>query len=1094
MASLAAHLDRFGLGKYAALFQEHDIDVDVLGELTDADLEKLGISLGDRRRILKAAREIATPPASPSVPGQIPQSQPRTAERRQLTVMFTDLVGSTQLSAALDPEELRDVIAQYQKHVSDEVARFGGYVAKPLGDGLLIYFGWPQAHEDDAERALHAAAAALSAIRRLATPAGRSLAARIGIATGEVVVGDFIGGGVDEEGAVVGETPNLAARLQGLGGENAIVVSDATRRLVGNRFEFTDLGPVRVAGLDAPIRAWRLQRELASESRFHALHGGRLGRLIGRDHEIGFLLERWNLARDGESQLVLISGEAGIGKSRLVAEAVGLCGAEQRMSYQASPLHRNTALHPVLQQLETQAGFEASDEPREKLRKLGAVVPGTSAVDRAALAYIAELMSLHLPAHEPQEAKPSAEIQRDAALESLARVAEEAATAAPLLIVVEDAHWLDATTLEFVERLLMRLNQRPAMLLVTFRPEFIPPWAHHGRAGMIALSRLGRKHALAIVNSRMPEGETLPPEIADDIVAKSDGVPLFVEELTGSVLEAERSDRNRAVQIPTTLRDALTERLDRLGSAKEVAQIGAAIGREFSSDTIMLVLNRSEASLQQDLDRLMSIEVVFRASRSERSYVFKHALLQDAAYQSMLKGRRREVHARIVEALLKQRPGLAESEPEVLATHLERAGRDAEAAAFWRKAGKIALQKSAYREAIGAFNNALRLAPQGGGDTPDRIDTNRAIATAYFAVADTQSVRRHLDQAIKEAATTDNRVLVAEIAIQQCHVLNIFGGRISDAREAGKPALAIATELNDDQLAYGARFALGQSCWAAGNYREGIEILTLNLPENLTNPEQIRDFATAGSLMIDSLATLGTCQGQLGKFDQAFATFQHANDILAQIQATAFDHMVMGSHPPRALLLRGDWEPAIPMLEKNRKLVIESGMRFSLPWQTGFLGHAKVMAGRIEEGVALLEETLKDCAAIYFSSILRIFLAEALLAHGRLSAALEAAQENLRLCRNLGYRAHEAETLRVVGAILLHSDLGKAEESARQAVQLSGVLGLQPEQAHGFRVLGEIQKRAGDPAAKESIARAAELYRELRMTHWLNQAGDVAAD
>jgi class 3 adenylate cyclase/tetratricopeptide (TPR) repeat protein len=1085
-------LKSIGLGEYAQRFVENGVDLSTLPDLTEEDLKELGVLLGHRRKLLRAIGVLHSSALSAS-PSSLPADS--TAERRQLTVMFTDLVGSTRLSTMLDPEEMRDIIAQYQRVVSQAIARFGGYVAKPLGDGLLIYFGWPHAHEDDAARALRAAFAALDAVRTLRTPSGEGLAARAGVATGEVVVGDFIGAGVDESGAVVGETPNLAARLQSLGGANVVVVSDATRKLVGNQFAFTDLGEVGVSGFKTPVCVWRLDAERASESRFHALHGGRLGKLIGRDHEVGSLLDRWGQACEGERQLVLISGEAGIGKSRLVAEVVQRSAAEQRILYQASPLHTNTALYPVLRQLEVKAGFTLADASAERLRKLADVVRDKSALDRAALAYVASLMSLGEPTQGVSEQPlPPAEVQRDAALDALVEQAVAAAATLPLLIVFEDAHWLDATTLEFVGRLLAGLEGHKAMILVTYRPEFVPPWTRHANGATIMLSRLGRRDALAIVGSRMPEGQTLPPQVAADIVAKSDGVPLFVEELTGSVIEAGYGEGGPTFQIPATLRDALTERLDRLGSAKEVAQIGATLGREFSLDTLAMVLGRTKASLQNDLDQLLSIEIVFQSARTDHRYVFKHALLQDAAYKSMLKSRRRELHARIVDVLPQLRPDIAETEPEVLANHLEQAGRTAEAAAYWRKAGKISLQKSAYREAIGAFSNALRLDPQGSGTPLERIDTNRAIATAYFAIADIQSVHRHLDQAIREASTTDNKLLVAEIGIQQCHVLNIFGGRIADARAAGEPALLIATERGDDQLAYGARFALGQACWAAGDYRKGVTLLTPNLPENLSDPDRIRDFATAGSLMIDSLATLGTCHSQLGEFDRAFAIFDKANELLNQIQTTAFDHMVMGSHPSRALLLRGEWEPAIPMLEKNRKLCIEAGMRFSVPWQTGFLGHARVMAGEVEAGIALLEEALRDCPAVYFSAIIRIFLAEARLARGESAAAIEMASENLRLSRDLGYRAHEAESLRVLGAALASVDLAQAENSVRQALHLSVTLGLRPEQAHGLRVLSDIHRRAAAyEAASESRCGADKIYSELKMALWARPANDQAA-
>ena len=410
---LHSWLEDLELGKCFEILVANDVDFDLLPELDDGDLERLGVSFGHRKRLLRAIAELK---AASHQRSEGPAPDPARAassgpERRQLTVMFTDLVGSTRLAARLDPEEVRDIIAKYQRVVAQQIARFGGYVAKPLGDGLLIYFGWPQAHEDDAARALRAAAAVLAEIPTLDTPTGESLAARIGVATGEVVVGDFVGAGVDESGAVVGETPNLAARLQSLGSANVVVVSDATRRLVGNQFAFSDLGAVNVSGFDAPVRAWRLDGELASESRFHALHGGRLGKLIGRDHELGSLLDRWEQACEGERQLVLICGEAGIGKSRLVAEVVQRSGAEQRISYQASPLHTNTALYPVLRQLEMMAGFAATDTPAEQSRKLADTLRGVTELDRAAVGYLADLMSLPDPG-EGASAQPKSPRRR----------------------------------------------------------------------------------------------------------------------------------------------------------------------------------------------------------------------------------------------------------------------------------------------------------------------------------------------------------------------------------------------------------------------------------------------------------------------------------------------------------------------------------------------------------------------------------------------------------------------------------------------------------------------------------------------------------
>ncbi|MEX0853007.1 MAG: AAA family ATPase [Bauldia sp.] len=1077
MATLAAWLDQYGLDKYAALFAENSIGIDVLADLTDADLEMLGVPLGYRRRLLIAAAKLADA-AAPAV------GEGRQAERRQLTVMFADLVDSTKLAARLDPEDMQEIIGRYQKAVGDEVARFGGYVAKPLGDGLLIYFGWPQAHEDDAARAVRSAIAAVAAVGKLTTSDGATLAARIGIATGEVVVGDFAGAGVAEEGAVVGETPNLAARLQAVADENAIVVAEPTLKLVGRQFAFTDLGEQRLKGFEAPVRAWRVDGEREAESRFDALHGGRLGEFIGREHEIGLLTQRWEEARDGECQLVLIAGEAGIGKSRLVSEYLDrLVGEARRIAYQGSPLHTNTALYPVVRYLQSKAGFGTDDTAAEKWRKLGGAIPSQSPRRRLALRFLAELMSLEASSDEPASGRPSADEQREATFDVLADAAKAETDQAPLLIVVEDAHWLDATTQEFIERLLDRLQHRPAMVLVTYRPEFVPPWAQHANVGLLSLSRLGRRDARAIVDSLLSRGQSLPREVADDIVAKSDGVPLFVEELTGSALEAAGAGDDRRIQIPATLRDSLSERLDRLGSAKEVAQIASAFGREFAADLVAATLDRTEADLQGDLDRLVAIDVVFQSSRSGRRYMFRHALLQDAAYESMLKSRRREVHTRIVAVLGERRPEMVETEPEVLATHLSRAGDAVGAAECWRKAGHLALRNSAYRETIGAFKNALPLL----ADMKARADTNRAIATAYFAAGDHKSVREHLEHAAGEAEAAGDQVMMAEIAMQQGHDLIMYGGSVTDAVHFGERALEIATRLDDDALAFGARFSLGQSAWIAGNLITAIRFFTANLPENLRNPERVRDFGTAGSLMMDSMAMLGATHAQCGEFERALALLGRAVGLATD---SAFDNMVAQYHLNRAHLYKGDAATALPLLIDSVRHATEAGLKFGLPWHRALLGYARALTGEVEEGISVLFQALDESDAmhlLYTKALTSVYLAETLVA-GDPERALEMAEAGLNVARVGGYRALEAELLRVKAAAIAGTDVAEAETLVQEGLALARKLGMRPEEAHALRVLGDIQTRQGrtDPA-RENHDRARSMYRELGMALWLDR-------
>ena len=1077
MDSLRARLEQHGLGKYAELFAEHGIDLDVVADLTDADLEKLGISMGDRRRFLKAAPSLAAIAASPTQAA----AQGRDAERRQLTVMFADLVDSTKLAARLDPEDMKDIITRYQKAVGDEVVRFGGYVAKPLGDGLLIYFGWPQAHENDAERAVRAAMAAIAAVQRLVATDGAPLATRIGISTGEVVVGDFVGAGVDEEGAVVGETPNRAARLQSAAGENTVVVAAETVRLVGQHFAFTDLGEQNLKGFDAALRIWRVDGERQSESRFDAMHGGRLGEFVGREHEIGMLMQRWEEAAEGECQLVLVAGEAGIGKSRLVSECLGrLEGKASRIAYQGSPLHTNTALYPVVRHLQSKAGFDPDDTAAEKWRKLAAAIPSQAPQRPLALRFLAELMSLEAHAENAAGAKPSVDEQREATFEILADSAKSETGLAPLLIAVEDAHWLDATTQEFVERLLDRLQHCPAMVLVTYRPEFVPPWAQHANVGLLSLSRLGRRDARAIVNSLLSRGLSLPPEIADDIVAKSDGIPLFVEELTNSVIEAARATHDRRIQIPATLRDSLSERLDRLGPAKEVAQIASAYGREFAVDLLAATLDRGEDDLQADLDRLVAIDVVFQNSRSTRRYTFRHALLQDAAYESMLKSKRREVHARIADVLSRNRPEMAETEPEVLATHLAGAGDDVGAAECWQKAGRIALRNSAYREAIGAFKNALPLL---GGKA--RADIHRAITSAYFAVGDHKSVREHLEYAAVDAEAAGDQVMMAEIAMQQSHDLIHYGGSVTDAFKFGDRALGIAARLNDDLLAYGARFSLGQAAWLGGDFEAAVSFLTPNLPENLHDPDRVRDFGTAGSLMTDSMALLGASCAYLGDFDRAFAALDRA---VALVTDGVFDVSVVQYHLNRAHLQRGDAATALPLAREAVAYATTAGLKFILPWHEGVLGYALLLHGQTEEAVSTLETALQRSDAQHQPTAnvrACAFLAETLLQIDP-QRALAMAEAGLNGARTFAYRAQEAELLRVKAAALACTDLAEADARAQEGLALARELRMRPEEGHAHRVLGDVKMTKGEStAAREFYDRAGVIYQDLGMRYWL---------
>ena len=715
MQQIAEWLKQLGMSEYAERFVESDVDTSVLRDLTDQDLKELGVSLGHRRKMLRAIAEL--PGAAPTSP-QPAFTEPKTqdaAERRQVTVMFSDLVGSTALSAHMDPEDLREVISAYQKCVAETVGRFGGFVAKYMGDGVLIYFGYPQAHEDDAERAVRAGLELVAAVSSLKTHA--ALQTRVGIATGLVVVGDLIGSGASQEQAIVGETPNLAARLQGVAEPNRVVVAESTRKLLGNLFELQDLGAQDLKGIAGPMRAWTALRPASVEGRFEAFHASGLTQLVGREEELELLLRRWSKAKTGEGQVVLLSGEPGIGKSRLTAALLERVAPEPhtRLRYFCSPQRTDSALFPIISQMERAARFAHNDTVQVKLDKLDALLTQSS-TPRQDAALLSEMLSLPNDGRYPAlELTPQQ--RRQKTLEALHAQVETFARKSPVLMIFEDVQWSDPTSLEAFGRAVDRITPHSVLLLITFRPEFEPPWIGQPHVTALTLNRLTRREVEAMID-RVAGNKPLLADIRQDIIERTDGIPLFVEEMTKAVLEADSqsaAERTAAVipsptvAVPATLHASLMARLDRLGNAaKEVAQIGAAIGREFSHAWLSGVVRKPEAELQSALDRLVAAGLLFRQGVPPNyTYLFKHALVQDAAYGTLLREPRRVLHARIAETLESDFADIAENQPEILARHSTEAGLIEKAAGLWGKAGQRSFERSALVEAVEQLTRAL---------------------------------------------------------------------------------------------------------------------------------------------------------------------------------------------------------------------------------------------------------------------------------------------------------------------------------------------------------------------------------------------------
>jgi class 3 adenylate cyclase/predicted ATPase len=716
---VGAWLRGLGLDQYEATFRENAINEKVLPNLTAEDLKDMGIGIvGHRRVLLDAIGLLRGDGSAKAPPAEAPSTTPKptqdTAERRQVTVMFSDLVGSTALSARMDPEDLREVISAYQKCVAEAVQRFGGFVAKYMGDGVLVYFGYPQAHEDDAERAVRTGLELVQAVGALRS--GAPLQTRVGIATGLVVVGDLIGSGEAQERGIVGETPNLAARLQSIAEPNAVVIADSTRKLLGNLFDLEDLRGQDLKGIEGPVRAWAVLRPASVESRFDALHAGGLTELVGREEELELLLRRWSKAKTGEGQVVLLSGEAGIGKSRLTAALLERLTTEPhtRSRYFCSPQRTDSALYPIINQMERAAGLAHDDTAQKKLDKLDAVLAQT-ATSKQDAALFAEMLSLpndgRYPAlnMDPQQ-------RRQKTLEALTAQMEALSRQNPVLMIFEDAHWTDPTSLETFGRVVDRVRSLPVLLIVTLRPEFEPPWIGRSYVAALTINRLAQQDIEAMIDC-VVGNKLIPGSVRHDIIERTDGIPLFVEEMTKSVLEAgseEEAQRtaatvpSTALAVPASLHASLMARLDRLGPAKEVAQIGAAIGREFSHTLVAAVTRKPDADLNAALHRLVASGLLFRHGLPPyATYLFKHALVQDAAYGTLLREARRALHARIAETLESQVPEIAENQPELLARHYTEAFIIEKAAGLWANAGQRSLQRSALVEAVEQITRAL---------------------------------------------------------------------------------------------------------------------------------------------------------------------------------------------------------------------------------------------------------------------------------------------------------------------------------------------------------------------------------------------------
>jgi class 3 adenylate cyclase/predicted ATPase len=819
-------LRSLGLQSYEQTFRDNGVDLEILPHLTVEDLKEMGVqAVGHRRKLLDAIGLL---------PADLAAARPASAERRQLTLMFVDLVGSTDLSRRLDPEELREVMRAYSNTVAGEIARQEGHVAKFLGDGVQAYFGWPRASEDAAEQAIRAGLAVATAVSGMSSGAGGLLAARIGIATGLVVVGDLLGEGAAKEEAVTGETPNLAARLQQAAEPGTVVIADSTRRLVGDLFEFVGLGSLQLKGFAEPVQAWRVIGEGRAESRFEALHGAHVTPLVGRGEELDLMLSRWQLAKGRAGQVVMIFGEPGIGKSRLVLALRERLKLEQitLVSYACSPHHLNSPLFPFISQLEREARFAPDDAVEQRLKRLELLLgENGKGPSSDAIQLFADLLGI--PTERPSTQPEMSPQQRKALLfrTFLARL-DRLAARGPVMMVLEDAHWLDPTSRELFDQIVDRLQDLPVLVVATFRPELPPPWTGFPHVTLLMLNRLPQAQVVVLVDW-ITEGKALPAEVLDQILARTEGVPLFTEELTKAVLEAGilRYTGARYVlagatipslAIPATLHDSLMARLDRLAPVKEVAQIGACIGREFDHELLAAIVSMPEVELAAALDRLVAAELVFRRGLAPAAtYVFKHALVRDAAYESLLKRRRQELHARIATSIEALFPQLVEAQPELVARHFGEAGLAEKAIPYWLRAGRLAAARSANMEAIahlrsglecaqalppGASRSRFELALQLGLGGPLIATKGFASREAEVAFQRAQELSRELRSEADLSAALKGLGHVYHVRANLREVTNLVEETESLAKRSGDPV----RQAEADHLAGVLSFHLGQ--------------------------------------------------------------------------------------------------------------------------------------------------------------------------------------------------------------------------------------------------------------------------------------------
>jgi class 3 adenylate cyclase/predicted ATPase len=1114
---LAEWLSKHGLGQYAQTFAEHNIEYSVLPELTETDLVHLGLSLGHRRTLLKAIESLAgetraeaSAASASNIPIESMGSSRRAAEFRHITVLFCDLVESTRLSERLEPEDLQILIAAYREACNAAITRYGGWVARYMGDGVMAFFGWPHAHEDDAIRAVHAALEIVSEITNIVGPV--TLAARVGVSSGPVVVGE-IGGNGDTSVDAVGETPNIAARLQSLAAHNTVLISETTSRLLAGAFDCQDLGHHELKGISKRVPVYRVVAAKALTSRFDAAHTDTLTPLVGRSTELSMLLDRWRKSKEGDGQIILLSGLPGVGKSRLIHELKSQIQAEAHflLNHQCSPYHSQSAFFPIIEQIERAAQIVPREPDAEKLVKLEAYLPTMPGDHVGATSLIADLLSISNE-DQKQFADLTPQQIKNKTVSALVDMVLAFSSELPTLCIFEDVHWIDPSTLELLELTISRVDRARILVVVSYRPEFRPSWFNRANVTVHSLTRLSRSEVAGMVEAICLRERRLLQPVLNQIIEKADGLPLFIEELTNSILTSMRSrvadnalapaSEPGTLKVPDTLYDALMERLDRVPQGRRLAQTAAVIGREFSYELLSLAMRIDENDLRLTLARLEDADIIYRVGISPLVlFAFKHALLRDAIYSSLLKSGRRQMHADIAAVLETHFQEFTETQPEILAYHHSEAGNHELAVHTWYKSGRRAVAHSANVEAIAHFRKALdslAALPDSSQRTDQEIELQLALGIPLIAV------RGYAAEETREAFARA-RALCLDRDSPDEYFQALYGlwghswmsGKNDEALNMANEFLSKAQTSTDPVPVMVAHRVMGSTLLSIGQFQrsrrhfeESIALSKMEAEQSLYSRYMVEPQAASLLLLSWDLWALGYPAQSLSRVSEALALAQK----LAQPYTIAFaNYMASVVH-----LLRGEADRALACAETS--LEISREQRFSLyvllsrisrGRALGGLGHLETAKTEIQTGL----DDMRSKGVGYMLPMMDSWLAEMFAQSGENETALAIVEKSLAAINDVMGRSWEAELHRLRAEIVLALDAtrqGQAELYLGKAIEVSKSQSAKSLELRAVTSLASILNAQGrNEEARNRIGPVYGWFSEGADTQDLRRARDV---